>query len=200
MSIARVKASSLTQGLPKQKTMLAGNSTILPGVYESIQTVTVGAGGTSSVSFTSIPSTYKHLQVRAIARGSAATTSSNGRLTINNDTNYGNYYEHGMSGNGSSAGAGGYDGANGNILSYQNISNTGTASVFTGLIVDILDYANTSKYKTTRTLYGFDGNGSGFMGFTSLLYKSTSAISTLKFDNWDGGWTQYSSFALYGIK
>ena len=169
------------------------------GDFESIQTYTVGTGGSSTISFTSIPATYTHLQIRAIARGSFATTSSNARVVLNSDTTYGNYYYHGISGNGSAASAGSYDGSAGNILSWSNISNSGTASVFNGVIMDILDYANTSKFKTLRTLFGFDGNGSGFVGLTSNLYRSTSAITSLTIDNWDGGWTQYSSFALYGV-
>ena len=40
--------------------------------FESIQTVTVGSGGQSSISFSSIPSTYKHLQLRCFAAGAGS--------------------------------------------------------------------------------------------------------------------------------
>ena len=55
--------------------------------YESIATVTVGAGGSSSISFTSIPSTYKHLQLRGIINStkSGASGADSLELTMNND-------------------------------------------------------------------------------------------------------------------
>ena len=51
--------------------------------YESIQTVTVGSGGQSTISFTSIPSTYKHLQIRMLARATGASTV--GLIRFNSD-------------------------------------------------------------------------------------------------------------------
>lgn len=48
--------------------MLAGNSFWNPWSpstdYDSIATTTVGAGGAASITFSSIPSTYQHLQIR----------------------------------------------------------------------------------------------------------------------------------------
>jgi hypothetical protein len=66
--------------------------------------------------------------------------------------------------------------------------------------MDILDYANTNKYKTTRTLIGRDRNGAGIMLFHSGLYQSTNAITSLKFFPSTGNFAQYTQFALYGIK
>jgi hypothetical protein len=191
MSIARVKASSLTQGLPKQKTILAGNSTILPGSYESIQTVTVGAGGTTSVSFSSIPSTYKHLQIRVLslasAGGSSATIEFNGTTAPN-----ALYNTHNLYGNGATVTAG-YTASYNFGPDFQ-----GSASAPGGTIIDILDYANTNKYKTTRVFGGYDANGSGYVGLTSNLWRDTTAISSIviKYTTI----AQYSSFALYGIR
>lgn len=193
MSIARVKASSLTQGLPKQKTMLAGNSTILPGSYESIATVTVGAGGAASVTFSSIPSTYTHLQIRALAR---YTSAGNTQYPIRFNSDSGaNYSDHNLRGNGTSATAGA-DISQSSIFVDRIPSTSETASVFGGLIVDVLDYANTNKYKTIRTFGGYDNNGSGTISLCSGLWQSTSAINTILFNL---GVAQYSSFALYGI-
>jgi hypothetical protein len=68
-------------------------------------------------------------------------------------------------------------------------------------VVDILDYANTNKYKTTRNLMGFDYNGSGTIRSISGLWMSTSAINSITLttgtsSNWQGD----TQFALYGIK
>jgi hypothetical protein len=72
------------------------------------------------------------------------------------------------------------------------------ASIFGAGIVDILDYANTNKYKTLRALAGVDFNGSGRVGLTSGLWQSTSAINAITLEG--SSFVQYSSFALYGIK
>lgn len=192
MAITRAVASSITQGLPKQKTLLAGNSTILPGSYESIATVDVGAGGSATVTFNSIPSTYTHLQIRAISKGAGST--SNATFQFNGDTGA-NYTYHILYGNGSSALA---TGAGGNTFIYLG-TQSATASTFSTEIIDILDYANTNKFKTVRSLCGYENNTAGEMGMFSGLWRSTSAVTSIVFTV-SSNFQQYSSFALYGIR
>ena len=194
MAISRATASSITQGLPKQKTMLAGNSTILPGSYESIATVTVGAGGAASVTFSGIPSTYTHLQIRAIARyTSAGAVQYPVRFNSDSATNYS---DHNLRGNGSAASAGAD--VSDVFMYFDRASSTSeTAGVFGAIVIDILDYANTNKYKTVRTLGGYDNNGSGMIALNSGLWRSTAAVNTILFNI---SVAQYSSFALYGIR
>ena len=165
--------------------------------YESIQTVNVGSGGASSVSFTSIPSTYTHLQIRAIARGSAATNEI--WAQFNSDT-AANYSTHQVYGSGAAAGASGT--ASTSYAKVGELSGTNaSASIFGVSVIDILDYANTNKYKTTRALTGTDINGSGgYIVFASGNWRSTSAISSITLYYNTYSFNQYSSFALYGIK
>jgi hypothetical protein len=167
--------------------------------YESIATVTVGGGGSSTISWTSIPSTFKHLQIRGIARTNHASSFDNMKLTYNGDTGT-NYNGHQLYGFGASAGAqSGGDNAF-TFVGYVS-GNSGTASVFSGFVIDILDYANTNKYKTDRYLCGEDLNGSGSISLGSGLWRSTSAINRVDLTPADGSsFNQYSSFALYGIK
>lgn len=178
--------------------MLAGNTAYNPSSYESIATVTVGAGGSSSISFSSIPSTYKHLQIRYIARSSAAVTVATNRLQFNSDTGN-NYKSHYVAGNGSSAFAGVFSetffGAGG---VYAGAS--ASSSVFGIGVIDILDYTNTSKNTTTRALGGIDNNGSGEIGMQSSLWINTSSVSSITINPEAGNFIQYSSFALYGVK
>jgi hypothetical protein len=161
--------------------------------YESIATVTVGGAGTSTFDFTSIPSTYKHLQLRIICKSSGGSQVS---LRFNSDT-ASNYSEHQLVGDGSSATA--YGGAN-TSLAPQGQTAT-TSNTFGAFIIDILDYGSTSKYKTVRGLNGADMNGSGQIGLYSNLWRSTSAITDITVLADSGkSFDQYSSFALYGIK
>ena len=87
--------------------MLAGNTTWVPytptGSYESITTVTVGAGGSSTISFSSIPSTYQHLQVRF--NGSITTSGGAMGIYFNSDSTSTNYYQHVVYGSGAGAAA-----------------------------------------------------------------------------------------------
>ena len=174
--------------------ILASSYAIAAGDFESIATVTVGSGGASSVEFTSIPSTYTHLQVRALALYSGAVGS--GFLSFNGDTSSGNYSYHALGGDGISAGTAALSSQNeGKYTGYAGTSTTQPNA----MVMDILDYKDTNKYKTVRGLYCWDANGTGYVEFFSDLWRSTSAITSIKFDP-ANTFANYSHFALYGIK
>jgi hypothetical protein len=174
--------------------MLAGNDASYPGSYESIQTVTVGAGGASSVSFTSIPSTYTHLQVRAVLMTSVADRSI--RVNFNSDT-ASNYTFHNIQSDGASVSVNNYT-----AQAYGIIGSAPNSTTFPGIFVaDILDYADGNKFKTSRSLIGADNNGgTGYAQLWSSLWRSTSTISTITCVPSSGNFNQYTTFALYGIK
>lgn len=165
------------------------------GDYESIETYLVGSGGQASITFTAIPSTYKHLQIRWLARGNRAGQASDGvNISFNGSAMTNGHY---IFADGSGTPAAGVQ----NSVTAQITGSTATANVFGAAVIDILDYANTNKNKTVRTLGGFDANGSGQIVFTSTFQNSTSAVSSITLDDLNGtGFVQYSSFALYGIK
>ena len=170
------------------------------GDYESIATTVVGSGGASSVTFSSIPSTYQHLQLRAIAReNSGGVTAINDLLVRFNSDSGANYRYHYLRGNGTAASAG----TAGSQTYAWGLSVAGastTASVYAANVLDILDYTNTNKYTTTRSLAGADFNGSGILDFISNLWLNTAAITSITITTGGNNLAQYSSFALYGIK
>ena len=159
--------------------------------FSSIATVTVGSGGSSSVTFSSIPSTYTHLQLRIMGFTTGAVNSG---IQFNGDSS-GNYSYHYLDGNGSSASATGGTGANAAIFGYID----GSATYPEVAIIDILDYTNTNKYKTIRHFSGNDTNGSGYVWFNSSLWNNTAAITSISTPS-ATTYRQYSSFALYGVK
>ena len=168
------------------------------GDYESIATVTVGSGGSSSISFTSIPSTYKHLQLRIISRDNQAGTGFNNNIMRINSDSGSNYSNHFTYGDGTSAASGGSASQTSFVSSIYVAANGNTAGIFGVAVMDILDYTNTSKYKTIRTLTGGDANGSGIVLMTSSVWQNTAAVTTIAFTGTT--YQQYSQFALYGIK
>jgi hypothetical protein len=170
---------------------------LITGSYDSIATQTVGSGGTSSISFTSIPSTYKHLQIRGIGRTVQAANYTFTYLQLNSDTGA-NYSGHELAGNGSAASAAGTGSTTWGWAGYSGAQTN--ANNFGAFIIDILDYANTNKYKTVRSLSGYDANGVGSIGLESASWQSTSAVSTVTLLTNGQNFSQYSSFALYGCK
>ena len=168
----------------------ASNSVTPYDGYESI--ATIYPSGSSSVTFSSIPSTFKHLQVRVYWLNS---TNSNNWFRLNGDTGA-NYAGHELGGDGSSAYTSAYSSnSEGILVGYASTSTSPGVAV-----VDILDYADTNKFKTTRTLSGQDRNGSGLIAFRSSLWRSTSAVNSLSFYAQAGTFTAGSVIELFGIR
>ena len=155
--------------------------------------VSVGSAGAANITFSSIPSTYKHLQLRYFSQNTSADTTV---FRVNSDSGN-NYALHVLNGDGANTSSGATS-----TYSYGSFGVTagGTANVFATGIVDFLDYANTNKYKTIRGLSGRDYNGSGNIQLRSSLWQSTSAITSITVTTDSSyNFTQYTSFALYGI-
>ena len=169
------------------------------GAYDSLATVTVPSGGAASIDFVGIPSGYKHLQIRAITRdtdsgGFGLTTT----LRFNSDTGA-NYSWHWLYGTGSGSGAANAGASATSTALGWTTGTAGTASSYAAIVLDILDYADTNKYKTHRQLYGIDLNGSGGIWLSSGSWRNTAAITSITL-NQQASFAQYSSFALYGVK
>ena len=186
--------------------LLVGNDPFIPTDYESIATVSVGSGGAANVEFTSIPGTFTHLQVRAFAsddRGGGQGADA-WRMQFNSDTSA-NYSYHSVRGYGS--GVATEAAANASHLFGYSWGTSAAPNIFGAGIFDILDYANTNKYKTVRVLNGVDLNGvvgtGGDVALISGSWRNTNAITSIKIypDTYAATeWNQYSHFALYGIK
>lgn len=187
---------SLILGILAQSAGAAGAA----NSYESIATVTVGSGGAANVEFTSIPSTYTHLQIRAIAQKTSTGANENYVMQLNGTTASSSYKNHQLQGNGSTASAS--SSSLSTSIAAGVMTSSGTdANIFGVSIIDILDYTNTNKLKTIRALLGYDANGSGYIQMRSGLYlTNTNAITSIKLFPEVNSFAQYSQFALYGIK
>ena len=166
--------------------------------YESIATYT--PSGTSTITFSSIPQTYTHLQIRTFTRDAGNDDSMsvrfNGDSSGTSGTN-GNYSTHVLYGNGTSASSLGYTYTNYMLNWFCNPNSNG----FGVGVLDILDYTNTNKYKTIRGLGGYDTNGGNgqFVQLTSGNWRNTAAINSITvYTNYN--MSSGSHIALYGIK
>lgn len=162
------------------------------GSFESIASLS-GDGSSTTITFSSIPNTYQHLQLRFTAK--ATTGNSTINMRFNSDTSN-KYARHWLAGDGASAFSFGAASVSafyiGSAVYDSNISGVG--------IIDIHDYSSTSKYKTTRSFAGYEKNVEGEVRLWSGLWTSTSAISSITLFNASDPFTTNTSFALYGIK
>lgn len=166
--------------------------------YESIATVTA-SGGPTTITFSSIPSTYKHLQIRMNWKPNSGAASGF-YLRINGATGN-NATAHQMAGDGSTTSAYGYSSTDiGDLLLLATPTGVGTGTnIFSAGIIDVSDYESTTKYKTFRHFGGYDANGSGSVNLNSGVWLSTSAVNQIDIKKGEG-FANGSTFALYGIK
>ena len=193
MSISSVKTGAIGDSL------LAGNAAYDPGNFVSIATAS-GDGSSSLITFTGIPSTYTHLQIRGIARNTATGTTPNRfNLNFNGDTGS-NYASHSISGNGTSVTATAAF-SNSQMRVFGTVAGGGvTANAFNPFVIDILDYTATAKYKTIRVLTGGDYSGSGGIYLDSAMWQDVSVITTIDILSSSGAFDSSTKIALYGIK
>lgn len=159
-------------------------------------------GSANTVSFSSIPQTFTHLQLRVFGRSQGGGNATF-NLQINGDggANYG-YGYHYLLGDGSTTGSGTTGSSSQASIQFPNIaSSSETSGVFGNVVIDILDYTNTNKNKVTRAIGGYDNNGSGKVQLTSGLWLSTAAITSLSFASSVSPYTFAAGtrFDLYGI-
>jgi hypothetical protein len=158
---------------------------------------TVGAGGVANISFSSIPQTFTHLQIRLFAASKSTTTPDYLGGYINGD-GANNYARHNLVGNGSAVSADGV--ANAGLWAIDSaITGTNATNIFSSYVIDFLDYTSTTKNKTIRSIGGYDTNGAGQVRLNSNLYFATpSAITGLSLFP-GSGFAQYTRADLYGI-
>lgn len=179
----------------------AKSGNLLVGAYEFIGTATVVGGSTSQVTI-NIPSTYKHLQVRHMARSNRPNTNGPSWCCPNNDTNTANYItQYFYSFQTSNAVGAGWSGSEGGIA-LNSAGNTASAGIFGYGVTTIFDYNSTSKIKTYVTNSGLSNNYNGdeVSGTFGGAWKGTAAITRLDFYPFTTPFSANSTFSVYGIK
>ena len=179
----------------KSGSLLVGNDKYIPPSFESIATAS-GTGSSGTITFSSLGSDYKHLQLRILG---IATTNSGaaGLIRFNGDTGA-NYAYHILDGYASTVTSGGV--ANNTEILYI-YNNEGMHNVYANVtIIDILDAFSTTKNKTIRAINGMDRNTGGEITVLSGLWRSTAALSSITLSLNDGSYATTTRAALYGIK
>jgi len=170
-----------------------------PADYELISTTVLGSSA-AAITFSSLDtlaSAYKHLQIRAASRSDVASAYVDTRVKINGDTTSANYSTHELYGTGSTVASGGAGSYYPPGIAYSAGSSAGS-NIFSGFVIDILDFSNTSKRKTLRSLSGIVASSS-LIDLRSVGWFSTAAITSIEL-NTTSNFITGSRFSLYGLK
>jgi hypothetical protein len=180
--------------------MLAGNEPFIPPAYELIESniLTDSQASVSFINLDTYASTYKHLQVRYVAK--ATLDGSNNILVKLNGSSTG-YAWHRLTGSSTTVSAGSLSSTT--SIRLEGLSNLGTANsntnAFTGGVLDLLDSYSTTKNKTIRALHGLQDNDLK-INLISGLWNNTNSVTSIEFTTSSGNFGARTRFSLYGIK
>jgi hypothetical protein len=172
------------------------------GAMFPIAMVNVGSAGAATITFSSIPQTYKHLQIRYLAKNATTSGTDQSIYTQFNGDTGSNYAWHRLYGYNTSVSADNSTSQTQGFAGFCITSTSGYGGMYSVGILDILDYTSTTKNKTSKSLTGSDGNsGFGDVGLTSSLWfpSTPAAITSINLVS-SADFVQYSQFALFGIK
>jgi hypothetical protein len=169
--------------------------------FDLIQRITL-ATNTTTVSFNTLPSSYKDLRVYIVGRGSSANIRIRCYMTVNNDTTAANYIQYEWYQEDNALGAEMYTSGSETRAIGVVPAASADASTFSATEVWAYDYNNTSAYQ------GFTGwtacprrDNSGYDRWqTGNTWLSNAAVTNLSFYLGAGDWVTNSTFYLYGQK
>jgi hypothetical protein len=166
----------------------------MANTYKLINSNTVGSGGVSSVTFSSIPATYTDLLIVSSTRTDRASQTADWvKISFNGSTSSFSLRE--LEGDGTTAAS--YTGSQ---LAFFATASTATANTFGNSEVYIPNYTS-SNYKSYSANTVTENNAtSANAAINAGLWSNTAAITSISFTpNIGTNFVQYSTFYLYGI-
>lgn len=161
----------------------------MANTYSLIASSTVGSGGVSSVTFSSIPASYTDLMLKSSTRNSGSNIGNYSAFSINSVTPSGIYIQ----GNGAAASSG--------TSQYGQMETGGaaTANCFSNAETYFTNYTSSSnKFFTNDSIVENDA-ATAYQSITAGTVSTTSAITSIVITPATGTFVQYSTFYLYGI-
>lgn len=169
----------------------------MANTFELISSSTVGSGGSSSIDFTSIPSTYTDLCLKLSARSNLASEYEFVNLRFNSSTS--GYTNRVIRGNGTSA----TSQVNGNTgFEFEMAQgNSTTANTFCNMEIYVPNYLSSVAKCVSADGVGENNATLIYMGLNAGRWTGTEAISSIQILPLVGtSWQQHSTAYLYGIK
>lgn len=169
----------------------------MPNTFTLIASSTVGAGGASSIDFTSIPSTYTDLVLKVSARGSLSQTFDTLYYRLNGSSSV-VYTRRTLSGTGSGTGSG--TSTDDRQLVGETSGNTATANTFGNAEIYFPNYTGSANKSSSMDVVQETNGTTAYQYLTAGLFANTAAISSISLLIYSGTFLQYSTAYLYGLK
>jgi hypothetical protein len=170
----------------------------MPNTFTLIASSTVGAGGSASIDFTSIPNTYTDLCLKLSLRNSYAGTYVSGKLRVNSNSSS-IYTSRILSGGGSSVGSSSYGPASQLEWGPAGANNL-TANTFSSVEMYFPSYTSSNdKSISIDGVMETNDSSNNALQLWAGLAATSSAISSIEVNFNAGSWMQYSTAYLYGI-
>lgn len=171
----------------------------MANTYYLIGSSTVGSGGSSSISFTSIPQTYTDLKfVLSLRNNRSDGNAGYMYVSLNGSTTSFSYVTL-------------YDTGGGGVASYKDVDNTVSFGIDTDLMTANV-FSNTEFYVPTYTgstnkswycdnVSESNQSSNPWRQITAGLWSNTAAITSVTFTTQSGKvFKEFSTAYLYGIK
>lgn len=179
--------------------ILAASGAAPESAYALIQTQVLSTQ-TSAIEFSSIPQTYRHLQIRVSVATNNSGNYSDVYMSINN-INTTNYHNHRLLGTGSAVFS-----SNNTPTQYPvgaKAASIDITNAWNGAIIDIYDYTSSTKTKVYKSLHGNVSGSAGsgpIIELSTALLTNTPAVTRVALYLFTGSFLVGSRFSLYGIK
>jgi hypothetical protein len=165
--------------------------------YSKLAESTVGAGGTSAITFNNIPQNYTDLVVKISGRTNFAQINDTYKITFNGTTS--GYSGRFIQGNGSAASSS--TAGTAAIDSPQTVGNSATASTFGNTEIYIPNYAGSTNKSISIDTVGENNATSALSNLYAALWANVSAISSISIGPQNGTLLlEHSTATLYGIR
>ena len=161
--------------------------------YELIEEKNLGTS-TASITFSSIPNTYKDLLLKFSIRQTASFPFSTVQLSFNGSTS--SFSVIYLEGDGATISAGS---SPARYVQYANAA-TSTSNTFSNGELYIPNYAGSNYKNHSIDAVSEQSSATAYDDLVVGLWSDTSAITSITFAPASGNFAQYSSFYLYGIK
>ena len=166
--------------------------------FVKIATVTVGAGGASSIEFTSIPNTYTDLCVKVSTRQNGSNVDNNTTIAFNGSSS--GFSTRALYGTGSGAGSFTASVSTESHIGYSPGANA-TSNTFGNIEVYIPNYTGSTNKSISADGVAESNTTTVDSMLAAGLWSNTSAITSIKITDYQGSnnFVQYSTATLYGI-
>lgn len=165
----------------------------MTNTMKALQTVTVGAGGVASITFSNIPATYTDLIMKASTKGTQAFAYASYNFSFNSSTTGRTTRQ--LYGSGSA----GFSSVNTTGLALDGTGATATANIFGNGEFYIPNYVSSNLKSIAMDGVTENNATEAYTEMYASLWSNTAPITSLTLSAADGTFVQYSTFTLYGV-